>query len=100
MEFLTTFLPIVIYILIIAILVIGIIFGIKAIKTIDKVDKIVDDVNDKLESLNSMFNIMDIITDKVATFSDRVIDFVSSFIMKLWNKRSNKNIEEEEENYE
>jgi len=97
MEFLLTFLPIVIYFLLIAILVIGIILGIKAIKTMDKVDKIVDDVNDKMESLNSVFNIIDLVSEKVSTFSDKVIDVVSSLVSKLFFSKSNKNIEEEED---
>jgi len=97
MEFLLTFLPVVIYFLIIAILVIGIIFGIKAIKTMDKVDKIVDDVNEKMESLNSVFNIIDFASEKIASFSDKVIDVVSSLISKLWFNKSKKNIKEEED---
>ena len=97
MEFLLTFLPVVIYFLIIDILVIGIIFGIKAIKTMDKVDKIVDDVNEKMESLNSVFNIIDFASEKIASFSDKVIDVVSSLISKLWFNKSKKNIMEEED---
>ncbi len=101
MEFLLDFLPIVIYILIIAILVIGIIFGIKAIKTMDKVDKLVDDVNDKMESLNSFFNIIDIVNEKVSVISDKLVDIVSTWISKLWFRKSKKNINEEEiEDYE
>ena len=97
MEFLLTFLPVVIYFLLIALLVIGIILGIKLIKTMDKVDKIVDDVNDKIESLDSMFNIIDFASEKIATISDKVIDVVGSLISKLWFKKSKKSIEEEED---
>lgn len=97
MDFLLTFLPIVIYFLIIAILVIGIIFGIKAIKTMDKVDKIVDDVNTKMESLDSLFNVVDFASEKLAMISDKVIDVVSSLISKLFFRKSNKKIEEEED---
>ena len=97
MEFLLTFLPVVIYFLIITILIIGIIFGIKAIKTMDKVDKIVDDVNEKMESLDSVFNIIDFASEKIASFSDKVIDVVGSLISKLWFNKSKKNIKEEED---
>ena len=97
MEFLLDFLPIVIYVFIITILVIGIIFGIKAIRTLDKVDKIVDDVNEKMESLDSMFNIIDFVSEKFSIISDRAIDFVSTWISKLWFQRSKKNIKEEED---
>ncbi|MBQ6686914.1 MAG: hypothetical protein IJN03_00130 [Bacilli bacterium] len=101
MEFLLSFLPIVIYFLLIIILIIGIIFGLKAIKTMDKVDKIVDNVNEKMESLDSMFNIIDFITEKLSTISDKVVDFISSWVSKLWFQRSKKNIKEEEiEDYE
>lgn len=97
MDFLLTFLPVVIYFLLIALLVVGIILGIKLIRTMDKVDKIVDDVNDKIESLDSVFNILDFVSEKFATISDRVIDVVSSLISKLFLRKSSKKIEEEED---
>lgn len=97
MDFLLTFLPVVIYFLLIALLIIGIVLGIKLIKTMDKVDKIVDDVNDKIESLDSMFNVIYFASEKIATISDKVIDIVGSLISKLWFKKSKKRIEEEED---
>ena len=45
MEFLASFLPIVIYILLIVLIIIGIIIGIKIISTIDKATKIVDNID-------------------------------------------------------
>ena len=97
MDFLLTFLPMVIYILIIAILVIGIIFGIKAIKTLNKVDKIVDDVNEKMESLDSVLNIIDFASEKIVSISDKVVDVVWGLISKLFTRKKNKKIEEEED---
>ncbi|MEG0794257.1 MAG: hypothetical protein RSF02_01325 [Bacilli bacterium] len=94
MEFWLTFLPLIIYILLIALLVIGIVLGIKTIITMDKVEKVVDNVNDKVESLNSVFSIIDFTTDKIATFTDRVVELASNLFSKIWYK---KGITKEEE---
>ena len=83
MEFWLTFLPIVIYILLIILLVVGIVLGIKTIITMNKVEKVVDNVNEKVESLNSIFNIIDFTTDKIALFTDKVVDIASSIFGKL-----------------
>ena len=93
MNFLNTFLPVVIYILLIILLIVGIIIGIKLIKTITKVDKVVDDVNTKVKTLDTFFSIIDFTTDKLSAVSDWIVDGIHSLFIKIFKKR--KKIEEE-----
>ena len=95
-EFLSSVLPIIIYVLLIIILIVGIILGIKTIGTIGKVDKVMDNVNSKVESLNGIFSIIDFTTDKLALITDKVVDTVSGMINKLFKKKSKKIKLEEE----
>lgn len=97
MRFWANFLPLVIYILLIILLIVGIILGIKTIITMSKVEKVVDNVNAKVESLNSIFNIIDFTTEKISGFADRVVELCSSIFNRLWNKRSIKKEEKDEE---
>ncbi len=94
-DFLNTFLPIVIFILLIILLIIGIILGIRAIQTLNKVDKVVDDVNDKVQSLNGFFNLVDFTTDKIVSITDKVVDGISGLIGNVF-KRKHTNEDEEE----
>ena len=94
MDFLLSFLPIIIYVLLIILLIIGIILGIKSIITINKVEKVVDDVNEKVESLNGLFQLVDFTTDKLVSITDRVIDGISSLASRLFMKKK-KNKEDE-----
>lgn len=96
MQFWLTFLPLVIYILLIILLVVGIVLGIKTIITMNKVEKIVEDVNEKVASLNPLFNIIDFTTDKIASFTDRVVDAASSIFGKLFLKGKKKEDKEDE----
>lgn len=98
MDFWLSFLPIIIYVLLIVILVIGIILGIKSIITINKVEKVVDDVNEKVESLNGLFQIVDFTTDKIVTFTDRIVDSVGAIASKLFFRKKSKKGKEEKEN--
>ena len=96
MEFWLNFLPLIIYILIIVALVVVIVLGIKAIITMDKVDKIVNSVSDKVESLNTVFNLIDFASDKFTFMVEKVVDFFSDIIQKIWYKKSIKEEEEDE----
>lgn len=96
MEFWLKFLPLVIYMLLIALLLIGIILGIKTIITMNKVEKVVDNVNDKVESLNSIFSIIDFTTDKIAGFTDKVVELASNLFSKIWFRKKEKEIKHEE----
>ena len=90
MEFWLSFLPLVIYILLIILLIVGIILGIKTIITMNKVEKVVDNVNEKVESLNSVFNLIDFTTDKIAAFTDRLVEVAGSVFSKLLFRNKNK----------
>lgn len=97
MEFWLAFLPIVIYILLIALLVIGIVLGIKTIITMNKVEKVVDSISEKVESLNSIFSFIDWTTDRISSFTDRLVDTVSGIFGRLFLRgKKNKNKEEDE----
>jgi uncharacterized protein YoxC len=94
-DFLNTFLPIVIFILLIILLIIGIILGIRAIQTLNKVDKVVDDVNDKVQSLNGFFNIIDFTTDKIVSITDKVVEGISGLIGSVFKRKHTSKDEEE-----
>lgn len=95
MEFLSEFLPIVIYILLIVLIILLIIISLKAVKAMNTVQEIVDDVDDKVQSLNGFFGIIDTAADKIALLSDRMIDIITSIIHKIFKPRKK---EEEKEN--
>ena len=95
MDFLLSFLPIIIYLLLIVILIVGIIIGIRLINTLNRVDKVVDDANKKLESLDSIFSLFDFITDKISLLSDKLVESISDFFAKKMFKKRNKKVVEE-----
>ena len=97
MEFWLAFLPIIIYILLIILLTIGIVLGIKTIITMNKVEKVVDNVNEKVESLNSVFNLIDFTTDKIASFTDKVVEVAGNLFSKLLFRKKRKDDDYEEE---
>ena len=94
MEFWLNFLPIVIYLLLIALLTIGIILGIKTIITMNKLEKVVN-VNEKVESLNSIFSIIDFTTDKIASFTDKVVEVTGNLFSKILFRKKGKDKGEE-----
>lgn len=69
----------------------------KIMSTLKKVDQVVDDVNVKVGKLDGIFNIIDRSTDAISTVSDKVIDFISGAISKLFLRKRNK---KEEKDYE
>jgi len=94
-EFWLNFLPIMIYLLLIALLTIGIILGIKTIITMEKIEKVVDNVNEKVESLNSIFSIIDFTTDKIASFTDKVVEVAGNLFSKVLFRKKRKDESEE-----
>lgn len=97
LEFLSTILPIIIYILLVILLVLLIIVVYRLLKTMKKVDLIVDNVDQKVNSLNGFFSVIDLATDKISLFSDRIIDTFTGIIQKVFRKKTKK---EEENNNE
>ena len=78
---------ILLYVLGSILLVVLIILGVKLIKTIDKISLLVDDINGKVKSLNGFFSIIDFTTDKLAMLSDKVVDTISTFIRRIFNRK-------------
>lgn len=90
MEFLSQVLPIIVYMLLIVVLVIGIIIGIKLIITMNKVEKVIDNVENKVNSLNGLFSIIESASGKITSVYDRVIDFVSGIVDRIFLTKSNR----------
>ncbi len=96
MEFVSTVLPIIIYVLGSILLIVLIVLGVKMIKTLDRMDKVVDSVEKKMNSLNGLFSVVDFLTDAMADISDKLVDGVGSLISKIFTrKRKNKKEREE-----
>ena len=88
-------LPIILYILGSILLVVLIVLGIKLIVTMDKIQAAVDNINTKVESLNGIFSIIDFTTDRLASISEKVVEAVTSFIRKVFNKKKEESEEDE-----
>ena len=80
-------LPIILYILGSILLIVLIILGIKLIITMDKIQNTVDNINTKVNSLNGLFSVIDFTTNKLATISDKVVEVITEFIRKIFNKK-------------
>lgn len=97
MDFLLSFLPIVIYLLLIVVLIISIILGVQSIQAMKKVNKVVDEVNTKVESLNGIFNIIDFTADKISLLSDKMVEGISGLFSRLFHKKHKEEEEDEDE---
>lgn len=95
-DYLNAVLPIVIYVLLIVLIIVGIVLGVKLIITMNKVEKVVDDVQGKISALDSMFNIIEITSGKITGVFERVIDFVSGIVERLFLGRRERNEKDEE----
>ena len=84
MECLNVVFPVILYTLGAILLIVLIILCLKVIGTLKKVDKVVDDVENKVGKLDGVFSIIDKSTDAVSLVSDKIIDFVSSAVMKIF----------------
>ena len=87
MDFLSTFLPIIIYILLIVLLFLLIYFVMKLTKTMDKVDKLVDDANSKMEKIDPVFDLVEGVSTKATLISDRFLGFILKITNKLFSKK-------------
>lgn len=90
MECLNVVFPVILYTLGAILLIVLIILCLKVIGTLKKVDKVVDDVENKVGKLDGVFSIIDKSTDAVSLVSDKIIDFVSSSVMKIFSRKKNK----------
>ena len=89
MECLNVVFPVILYTLGAILLIVLIILCLKVIGTLKKVDKVVDDVENKVGKLDGVFSIIDKSTDAVSLVSDKIIDFVSSAVMKIFSRKEN-----------
>lgn len=96
MDTLSTVLPIVLYILLAALIVALIILAVKVIQFVDRANSLVANLDDKINSLNRFFSVIDKMTDTVSLISDKMVDGISGFIMRIFSRRKRK----EEDEYE
>lgn len=95
MEFLSQFLPILLYLAGIVLLIVLIILVIKLIKVVDKVDGVVDNVEGKINSFNGALAVMNKAANGLASISDSVIFGITTAISKIFNKSKKNNNEED-----
>ncbi len=97
MEFLSQFLPIIIYVLLIIVIVVGIVLGIKLIITIDKVNNLVDDVQDKVSKVTPIFEAFGFISDKMSGVVTTVVGAIQNLITNLFIRNKKEETESEED---
>lgn len=97
MEFLASFLPIVLYFSLIILIVVLVILVIRLIGTLSKVDKVVDDVNIKVRKLDGVFNIIDTTADTLSLVSDKFVGMIANLLLKVFTKKSKKKEEDSNE---
>ena len=68
-------------------LVVLIILVVKLIITMNKIEDVVDDINTKVKTLNGFFSMIDYTTDKLALFSDKFVNVISSLIKKIFVRK-------------
>lgn len=77
----------VLYVLGSILLVTLIILVVKLISTVNKVNSVLDDAESKLTKLNNLFDVVDTITDSLATISDKIVDGISNGLKKIFSKK-------------
>jgi len=87
MEALNAVMPVILYTLTSILIIILIILGIKLIAAVDKFSALADNIGKKVNSLNSFFSVIDMVTDKVSFLSDKLVDSVTSLLMKIFTKK-------------
>lgn len=87
MEFLSMYLPIMLYILAIILLIVLIVLGFKLICAVDKVNEMLDEIEKKTKSLNGFFYVIDNFSNSLTSISDGVIDGVINLVSKIIKKR-------------
>lgn len=90
MDILATVLPIVLYILLAALIITLIILAIKVIQFVDKANGLVANLEEKVNTLNKFFAMIDNVTDAVSGISDKMIDGISGFIMRIFSRKTRK----------
>ena len=96
MILLNDLLPLLLSILGVILLVVLIVIGFKIIRLMNNIEEIVEDVTYKVKSLNNIFRIIDRLTDSLSIVSDKLVESINSFLIKMFKKKYNKKKEEKE----
>ena len=83
-------LPVILYILGAILMTTLIVLTVKLIITTNKINKIVDNITVKVSALDELFNVIELVGDKFAFVTDRVIDGVASLIEKVFKRKGEK----------
>ena len=99
MEFLQTFLPILLYILGAILLGVLIYLAIKLLDTADKLNVLLDDIEYKSQSLNGVFEAVENVGETINGVNFKVAGILSTVLGKLnsFKSKRKRRIEEEEE---
>ncbi|MEE0699244.1 MAG: hypothetical protein U0M66_01450 [Bacilli bacterium] len=89
-AFLSSYLPILIYILLCILIILLIVICVKVIKAMNRVEEIIDDVDEKVKSLNGIFSIVDNVTDKLSALTEVISDSIILFIKGIFRRRKRK----------
>ena len=84
-----SFLIMITFALCIVLLVFLIILVTKLISTVDRVNGILNEVDNKIAKIDRALRIVDVVTDNMALFSDKLVDVLSNVIRKLFYKKKN-----------
>lgn len=82
-----TVLPIILYILGAILLSALIVLTIKLIITMDKIEKVVDNITVKVKTLDSLFLLIDNVTGKFTSVTDKIVDGVALLIEKVFKRK-------------
>lgn len=93
--FVSTILPMLLYIAGIVALIILIILGIKLIGILNKADRVLDNVEEKVNSLNNAFEIIDRTTEGIVGIGNTVVGAVNTVISRVLNKKEKYEVEED-----
>ncbi len=83
-------LPVILYVLGAIFMTTLIVLTVKLIITTNKINKIVDNITVKVSALDELFNVIELVGDKFAFVTDRVIDGVASLIEKVFKRKGEK----------
>ena len=93
----STFLFILLGILCSILLVVLIVLSVKLIYTINRINQVLDEVELKISKFDKAFSLVDIVTDNMALVSDKLVDGISYLIRKVFVRKNNRKVDEENE---
>jgi uncharacterized protein YoxC len=83
-------LPIILYILGSVLLTALIVLTIKLIITMNKIEKVVDNITVKVKTLDNLFEVVGLVTGKITTVTDRVVDSIALLVEKIFKGKGEK----------